>query len=415
MRRTALLLLLAACGTGTGANDGRATRPLEPASRDSAGVTILEHPADALARAPLITIDSTPIATFAGDVNDAARDVSTINGLAFLASGDLVGFDRDEGQIVVLRAASGERVRLGHNGAGPLELGMIQNLVVGPGDTLVITDGSNGRFVIATAEAGPLRTESIAEADGMRGATTIGRSSAGAYLVRKYNFEFGASQSEAATRRMITLGQWRPGNDSVAGAFDAPGPLMQMHVEGRQGQVMSVSLMSIALAWNPSYLAWGDGIVEARGDRYELDRHDTTGALRSRIVLPMAPVPVTTEIWARSVDRSLERMNRIDPIEPDSLAPMRERMLAGPHADTLSAYGDVAVTPNGTVWVLDQPLLRDSGWAATAFDRDGRILGRVEAASGQPPIAWGDDRVAFKSEDDLGIATITLRRLHLPS
>ncbi len=415
MRRTALLLLLAACGGGAGANDGRTTRPLEPAVRDSAGVAILEHPADALARAPLVTIDSAPIATFAGDVNDAARDVSTINGLTFLSTGDLVGFDRDEGQILVLRSASGERVRLGHKGSGPLELGMIQNLVVGPGDTLVLTDGSNGRFVIATADAGPLRTESIAEADGMRGATTIGRTTSGAYLVRKFNFDFGTPPSDEATRRMMTLGQWRPGNDSVAGAFDAQGPLMQMHVEGRQGQVMSVSLMSIALAWNPSYLAWGDGIVEARGDGYRLDRHDTTGALRSRISLPLEPVPVTAELWARSVDRTLERMNRLGPIEPDSLAPMRERMLAGPHADTLSAYGDVAVTPNGTVWVLDQSLVRDSGWAATAFDRDGRMLGRIEAAGGQPPIAWGDDRVAFKSEDDLGIATITIQRLRLPS
>ena len=36
----------------------------------------------------------------------------------------------------------------------------------------------------------------------------------------------------------------------------------------------------------------------------------------------------------------------------------------------------------------------------------------IEDPSGAAPIAFGDDRLAFRSEDDLGIATITVRKVN---
>ncbi len=82
------------------------------------------------------------------------------------------------------------------------------------------------------------------------------------------------------------------------------------------------------------------------------------------------------------------------------------------HADSLPAYRDVHVTPDGTMWVTDYPVPGDSGWAATAFTTDGRILGRIVSPTGSAPVALGDDRLAFRTEDELGIATITIRRIH---
>ena len=72
------------------------------------------------------------------------------------------------------------------------------------------------------------------------------------------------------------------------------------------------------------------------------------------------------------------------------------------------------VTPNQVAWLIDYRHAGHAGWAATAFDREGRILGRIVEATGDPPVAIGNDRMAFRTEDDLGIATITVRRIVMP-
>ena len=84
------------------------------------------------------------------------------------------------------------------------------------------------------------------------------------------------------------------------------------------------------------------------------------------------------------------------------------------HADSLPALGRTLVTPNGTLWVVDYEVPGEDGWAATAFDAEGRIIGRIVESEGAPPVAIGDDRMAFRSEDELGIATITVRRIAWP-
>ncbi|MBP7620255.1 MAG: hypothetical protein KA745_04745, partial [Gemmatimonadales bacterium] len=98
---------------------------------------------------------------------------------------------------------------------------------------------------------------------------------------------------------------------------------------------------------------------------------------------------------------------------PDT-AEMRKNMLANEHADSLPLFERTQVTPNGTLWVVDYPIPGADGWAATAFAKDGRILGRLVEAKGAAPLAFGDDRVVFRTEDDLGIGTFTIRRVNFP-
>ena len=99
---------------------------------------------------------------------------------------------------------------------------------------------------------------------------------------------------------------------------------------------------------------------------------------------------------------------------PPDTAMLRRDILAQPHADSLPGFERTQVSANGTLWVLDYPVPGVAGWAATAFAPDGRILGRLSATDGEAPVAFGDDRVVFRSEDDLGIATLTIRKLRFP-
>jgi len=407
------VLLLAACG-GTGGSIGdRADKPLEPTVRDSAGVTIYEHPADALDRAPRVSIDSVPLAVFAGDVTDPDRDLSTVVGFTFTAAGQLVGIDRGAGNLVVLDPASDTQRRFGHQGSGPLELGSINNVAIAPGDTILRTDGANARVLFATADQGPVRTVSLAEATGARGSQVLGRTSTGALLARHIGFSFDQVQGTGMRRRPIELGSWRPGQDSLSASFEVPGPLMHEEVQDQGGGRIAVSMMMLPLSTTPAFAALGDDILVARGETWSLERWDTTGALHAVIRVDRPPTVVTPALWERYVDGNIRQMIGRAPQAGDT-AGMRGRFLDQDHADTLPAYGRISVTPNGIIWVPDYGFFGEPGWAATAFSADGRILGRIKMESGDAPIAWGDDRVAFRSEDDLGIATITIKRLRMP-
>ena len=100
----ALGILVIACGDPGATTSERATAPLEPSTRDSAGVTIHEHPGNALERAPLIVMDSVPLAVIGGDDED--NDVSSIFTTALLSDGRLAAFDGRAGTLRIFVLSS---------------------------------------------------------------------------------------------------------------------------------------------------------------------------------------------------------------------------------------------------------------------------------------------------------------------
>ncbi len=247
----------------------------------------------------------------------------------------------------------------------------------------------------------------------MRSSQVLGRTVAGALLARQIGFSFDQAQESGLKRRPILLGQWRPGDDSLTGRFSIPGPLMDQQIHDQGGGRVAISMQMIPLSSAPTFAALDDGILVGRGESWSLEEWDTTGTLRAVIRVDRDPELVTTAIWERYTDGSIRQMLGREPEVADT-AGRREKFLAQQHADTLPAYGRVMVAPGGTIWVPDYALAGSSGWAATAFTADGRILGRIVVDSGDAPIAWGSDRAAFRTEDDLGIATITVKRLIMP-
>jgi hypothetical protein len=406
-RDAVVLLLVTACSATTDSSTGRATLPLEPTVRDSAGVTIYEHPADALARAPLITMDSMPLAVFAGDVDDPAQDVSTLVWPMLTASGDLVGFDRAERQLLVLHAATGERSRFGQRGSGPGDLGFVNDILVAPGDTLVLADLSNNRLAIAHPDTGVLREIPIA---GFRNHRLVARNGE-ALLGSRLDLGVFGEFKDGPVNFPIQLAVWHPGDDSVrlAGTVDAGREIMEIRVGPN-----TRSAISFDLPFGPRtrIARWGDGFLVGRGEGWSIERWDSTGAVTTVLRINAEQPPVTDEMMARYVEGLVEAdLRRDSTLSADSL---RGRYAARPHADRRSPYISIRTAPDGTIWIRDYAIEGDTTWSATAIAPDGRILGRIVDRVGDPPIAWGDDRLAFKTEDDLGIATITIHHLQFP-
>lgn len=411
IRASLWFLLLAACaGSGDAPLGDRASAPLEPTIHDSAGITIYEHPPDALARAPLLTLDTTPLAVFAGDVDDPSQDVSGLTWPIFLTSGDVAGWDRQTNELLFLRVATGDRVRRGRGGGGPLEIGFAGQLIALEDDSLLFDDFQNDRLAIAHPDTGVVRTIAKGAVEGLRNSDVLGRigGGAGTYLLTVPNPETQAPPPAGRVNMPRFGGLWQVGQDSVQVRFSVTtGP--RIWVEVGPG----LSQYAIGLAPSTSLSTWGDGYLVARGERWILEQWDTAGTLREEMRITAPSILVDEAMFTRSVASETDEL--VDAFTSAGRDANRDSILTAirsrGHADTLAAYGKVFVAPNGTIWVTDFAMPGDSGWAATAVAPDGRILGRLSALNGEPPIAWGDDRVAIKTEDDVGIATIRILKV----
>lgn len=407
------LLLTAACaGSGDGPAGGRASVPLEPKVRDSASITIYEHPADAIIRAPLLTLDSTPLAVFAGDVDNPENDVSALSWPIFLRSGDLIGYDRQTGSLLTLKTTTGERVHRGRSGNGPGEIGFPGMFQLLEGDSILFTDSENDRIAIATSESGIVRTITQTSVVDLRRASVLGRigGGTGAYLLAVPGPQIDP-QGMAPLGQDVEVGHfgvWNAVADSVQPRFSVPiRRVIRVPFPGGSW------IHQLALTTVTSIGTWGEGFLVARGQQWLLERWDTGGRVDAiiRINLPARAADDSAfEQWVQGdADRWMQNLAHrgVSPNHDSIVEAARDR----PHADTVAAYGEAYVSPNGTLWVTDYQLRPRSEWSATAVSPDGRILGRLEGILGEPPIAWGDDRVATTTEDDDGISTIRILKV----
>jgi hypothetical protein len=417
----AVLVLLIACSSGD-ADSNVTNGPIAPVRSDSQGVVVLRHEAGALGRAPRITLDST-IAEIKGSAEDEAADISTIIPTLFLSDGRLVGRDRQRQVIVVFGADGVERQEFGRQGSGPGEYGFLGGIVPTDDGAFLVHDFRNGRLSRFDPSTGPGAEYPLAQPIGVGGSQPIGMVG-GKVLMYGMNFQGGDTPAPPGVKAVL----FDPATDQARRVFTT-GPEEQEEdapriVSGTGGRMMAVRAVSItALEAMPTVFAWDGQYVVTDANRFLFEWRDTTGAVTQRLTVDQPRIPVTDEVWNAFADQMIGQISgtvssgigvtmMVGGGTPDTAA-MRREMLAQPHADSLPAFERTHVTANGTLWVMDYPVPGRDGWGATAFTADGRILGRIVETTGSAPVAFGDDRMAFRSEDDLGIATITVRKFNV--
>jgi hypothetical protein len=418
-----VVALLVACGGGD-STANLASGPIDPVRSDSAGVVLLSHEAGAFDRAPRITLDSAVIAEIQGSAEDESADISTIIPTLFLPDGRLVGRDRQRQVIVVFGADGSERQEFGRQGSGPGEYGFLGGMVPTDNGDLLVHDFRNGRLSRFNPATGPGEEYPLAQPIGAGGSQPVGMVG-GKILMFGMNFQGGDTPVPPGVKAVL----FDPATDQARRVFTT-GPEEQEEeapriVSGSGGAVMAVRAISItALEAMPTVFAWNGQYVVTDANQFLFEWRDTTGAVTQRLKVHQPREPVTDEVWNAYADQMIGQITgtvssgigvtmMVGGGTPDT-AMMRRDMLAQPHADSLPAFERTHVTANGNLWVMDYPVPGREGWAATVFAHDGRILGRIVEPTGTAPVAFGDDRLAFRSEDELGIATITVRKVTFP-
>jgi hypothetical protein len=414
------LLFLLACGGESAEGGDRATAPLEPTTRDSSGVTIHEHPADALERAPLITMDSVPLTVIGDDTE--ANDVSRMFGLTFLADGSVAGFDNGLGSVRFFDAGGIQVASHGRSGQGPEEFGQFGvTIAVTPGDTLVVSDASNSRFALVTRDNGVvrLRPSTLRHDNEMHG--VVGRFVDGAWVLAPSNMLQARSASEVQPPRRSPMAIGRILEATPADQFDT----LLVSLGSETARYKSSfgpreDLVDGVPAFGARTLVteWGGHAAVLTNESWEVARYAADGALAHVVRIQGPRRAVNDSVVAVWREGSLELARQRAAEDPERGAMMIEQTTSyldnTARADSIPPFMSVFRTPGQLLWLMEYPVVQSDSLRFTAVHADGRIVGRLTLAPLTRALAFADDRIAVRTEDEDGVARVAVHQLRVP-
>lgn len=410
----AMLLLTACSGRDTTTTGERAAAPLEPTVRDSAGVTVFEHPEGALDRAPLLVRDTLPFLTLTGGDDE---DLTRARSVAFTSDGGLVYYDHAASSVVFLHPDGTTRRRIGRSGSGPGEFGPVAvSLTVLPGDSVVVTDPANARLTVLHADTGLVRV--IRWQSMIRGSdyAVAGALVDGRWFVRPRTFgPSGTEALEPGRSGTAFVGALRIRADAVAldsmAALRIPPFVTSGYwFRGQREDGIGVEVFTLM----PGAVVWGGDPVTWDNQDWELVRRDGGGAARAiyRVVNAVQVPPADTrDSLVASALREVEGLDdpsyRVAERREDARRSAQELQIA----ERISPFASIRTGAGRWLWV-EQAVAdwSDSTWV-TALDGEGRLVGTIRLPASQRLLAITDDRVALREVDDDDLVTIRVYRL----
>lgn len=382
----------------------RAAAPIVPKARDSAGVRILEHTADALARAPLLSLMPKPLAIVAQ--NDTGIDLSKVFSEVLVLRDGSIAFFLD-GSVQVVSPDGIRRQRIGRAGEGPQEFRRA-DIARGRGDTILVTDGGNSRIAWVTPAKGVVRTRKL----------ILGRPGYSFGPVAQFDHDtlimgiagYMPQFTKPGTRVPFPVGLLTGASDSIRIILPLEGGEMAAAPPTMTPGMPGVTSVAVRYPPNPIVTDWGKGFLAVRPVHWALDRFQPNGKLVESVRVPVRRIAVTSQLRDRDVDGNVAMMQRRS-TRPIDASAERSRQHDYPYPDSLPSFRDVKTTAGGIAWVRDETLAADTTWAYTAVALDGRIIGRL-TGTGHAPVAFGDDRVVLRDEDSDGIVTWRVMRVN---
>lgn len=368
---------------------------------NSAGVRIVES--DPSSSDATCTIDREPSVVIGDDETDEQQWFSRIRGAGRLSDGSIVASDRVTGEVRIYDESGRHLRSMGRKGKGPGEFDDPFQLWVAAGDTLWVGDSmSPWRYNLFAAEGNFVRqvnlTPVFPNSSVMGGVLDNGQSV--------------NSRSKRARRRNFN------NPDTLVVQVHDPGGRL-VGTLARMPDRASGAVKEVPDSWLfPLFQSFarvdavGSTIVLAHGAETEVRVLDDAFNLRT-IIRWVEP--------ARDVTRADVRAWREDYIEsrnqPESRPWSRhdDAILSAnrPVADHFPSISSLMVGKDSRIWVrqYDRPR-EDRGWLG--FGPEGEFLCHLA----QPPgSVWefGDDYVLLLRENELGIQTLHLYRLHSPT
>lgn len=367
----------------------------------------------ALSRTAQLTIDSIPT-TIAGGLDvEPAYDLTDAYHAALLSDGAIAVLShRNSGVLMFSRDGKPDRIA-GRRGQGPGEFSGARSMIALAADTLLLFDESNNRLNWITRD-GKFAVMKSLPAGVSHGTLPLGVLPGGRLLLdgdgnSLEEIDTDTVTNSSAQLQILAIGT--PRLDAGPRTIGRLPNLQLKRVETRYRGRIAHQTEFLRYGAHAVISPWKDLIVTGQGVKYHFDVRDTTGRIvqQWRVITPRRPV--TQAMRDSRISLELKRMG--GPRSEGMVDANESRRLAreAPFADSIPSYQRIFVSSNGTLWLVDGAAQGDTVWDATAFSRDGMMVGRIHAPGGPRIMAFGDDRVLLRVEDADGVVSMRVHRL----
>ncbi len=384
------------------------TVAVAPTVRVAAGVRVLTHDRNAFSRATRLELVGAPVAV-AGGVNvDPAFDLTGVDRVALLSDGRLLTLVPRNSKMLQFAPDGKPEQALGRQGGGPGEFRSLEGLFRTRGDTLFIADRGNSRANWVVATKGVIRQQPMPRFETAGHPEVIGILANGDFVLTTTRIpEDGVPDKVTRSVTSIYSATALTTPRLLAELASVEFVLQNATFRGRS----SSSPAALRFSRRPFVQISDSTVITGVGDGYAFAYRNSIGTVLTRVAVETSARAVTQAMRHAELKIALLKFNSpgsermVDPKESERL--VRET----PFADSLPPYSNFFMSPNKTLWIVDYIAPTDTEWSATAFRADGAIVGRLTVKGKGTPLAFGDDRVVIRSEDEDGVVSLTVRRI----
>jgi len=396
---TTPLVALAACSSGT--------TTTEAVTRDSAGVTIIEHPAGAIAAATVWSVGAPQVTISHGPTDDLG--FSWISDAARLADGGIVLVD-GEGQsssLLVYKEDGTFERSIGRAGSGPGEF-RFASILATAGDSISLYDGSQARHIRFLTSGALVATNDLGGIGGFGLGQPTGMLADGQLVSATTNFRDPNATEGSQYRRKLAMLIVDPVmskvdtlSTAIPGEEVAP---LSMTVRGQQRMTPS----PVGYGDQSFFATSGTEVLVATNTTAALDRYAIPWKLTRSVRFAEARRPVdqaARDALTASMRARIEEMG----VSAEMKANYEDAIRRYTIADSMAWYSGMRASTDGSAWLREQRVVTDSVPHYLVVGPDGHLAARVDLPSSARLLWVGGEQLLIAMHDEDDVERLELR------
>lgn len=405
---TAVLATVVAAAAGCG--DSRESRTVDVAVRDSAGIRIVESPADL--ELPLIDLRTGPPLLRIGALDgDEGEVLYRVTGAFPLSDGRLVVGNAGSHEIRFYDAGGTLESSIGGEGDGPGEFRRLAWVGPAGADSIAAFDSDGRDVTVFEADGALARSFRLADFQdpgsdeelAPRWPVMEGRLDGGSFVVGTWPTVMTGSTYEGVSDDSTLY--YFIGEDGASKRTPVTVPASENWVETTE---TSASVMPVPLGRRTDAAVGADILWIGMTDSNDIRGYGDDGALRLIIRRDLTAQPVTPA----DIERYKNQQMELAADNPDWLDFLRESLERIPFASHHPLYSSIIATEQGGIWVEEYSVDSDSDESTwTVHGPDGRPVSSARLPPGASILYVTGDSLILRREDELSVEYVEIHGL----
>ncbi len=383
---------------------------------------------------PATAVAQVPVRTLAAPDARSAESFTAVTGFRELRDGRVLVSDARDQRLVALDLRSGAVTSVGRVGAGPAEWGRVSRLHAMAGDSTLMSDPTNDRFLLILPDGKPGPTFRIDDTSPAAYGTLVGLDARGRMILERERPTVGDPRAgstgivdilryDRATTRVDTLARLAIPKGEFSGVRTRPGGMLESFTN------LPLAPRDVSAV---SAVARGGRLAIVRADGYRVEWIAADGARVTGARAAASGIRVTTAEKQAYVDAQLRpgaiitRVQDADRLAGAAAGAGSNRPPGGaiaiprgtidpnmtwPEIKPPFVAGAALVAPDGRLWVLRTRAHDDPIPSFDVFNEAGVVVERVRIPARTRLIGFGRTAVYLARTDDDDLVTVERYRV----